>query len=105
MIILLARPALAGLGVMALWNGIVTDICGFASVTYLQALGLFVLGQLLSAGFILLLGGVHVLLFHHRDWHGRWHRMTDQQRREFILRRQKQFGFHHFRPTGEDDTQ
>ena len=52
-LVLIAVPVLAGLGIMALWNGIVTTICGFSAITFLQGVGLFLLGQLLSCGFII----------------------------------------------------
>lgn len=48
-----AIPGAASAIVMLLWNSIVTATCGFAAIGFSQAAGLFVLGQLLSAGFIL----------------------------------------------------
>lgn len=99
-------PALAGLGIMALWNGIITSICGFAAISFWQGVGLFILGQLLSGGFLIMLfvlmGGIHSISHNHGDWHNHWHGMTDEQRREFILRRREHFGFRK-RSQKEDD--
>ena len=99
MLILLAGvPALAALGIEALWNGIVVPVCGFSVIGFGEGLGLFFLGQLLSGGFLfalfLLFGGLHSIVHHRHDWHNRWHNMTDEQRREFILRRRELFGSH-----------
>ena len=43
LLVLIAVAALAGLGIMALWNDIVTTICGFQAITFLQGIGLFFL--------------------------------------------------------------
>ena len=103
---LLAIPALAGLGIMALWNGIVTTICGFSAITFFQGVGLFLLGQLLSCGFIIPLffgfGSLHALRHNHGDWHDHWHKMSDEERREFIQRRREMFGFRNRPGNGED---
>ncbi|MBJ2187304.1 MAG: hypothetical protein JFR41_01540 [Muribaculaceae bacterium] len=86
-----AIPGAASAIVMLLWNSIVTATCGFAAIGFWQAAGLFVLGQLLSAGFILgffLLGaGIHAVIHHdaHR-LHSHWHRMSDEQRKQFFNR-------------------
>jgi len=82
---------MAGLAVMALWNSIIVAACGFAAITFIQAVGLFIFGQILSGGVILGLfmlgGGIHAITHHHgkfRRMHAHWHNMTDEQRREFI---------------------
>lgn len=101
LIILLAIPALAGLGIMALWNGIVTTICGFAAITFYQAVGLFLLGQLLGSGFIIAMffvfGSLHAIFHNREHWHDHWHNMSDEERLAFIKRRREGFGFrnHH----------
>lgn len=105
-IVLLAIPALAGLGTMALWNGIVTTICGFAAITFFQGVGLFLLGQLLSSGFIIALlfgfGGLHAIGHHRGNLNDHWHKMSDEERREFIKRRREMFGFRNRHGNGED---
>lgn len=100
-------PALAGLAVTALWNGIVTGVCGFGAICFWQGVGLFVLGQILTGGFVLALflaGAVVHAVGHHRgDWHSHWHSMTDSERREFIERRRREhFGFSN-KPRAEED--
>ena len=90
---------MAGLAVMALWNSIIVAACGFAAITFIQAVGLFIFGQILSGGVILGLfmlgGGIHAITHHHGRLHemsSHWHYMTDEQRREFIERRRAHFG-------------
>ena len=102
-------PALAGVAVTALWNGIVTGVCGFASITFLQGAGLFLLGQILTGGILLALflvaGGLHAIRHHHGDWNSHWHNMTDEQRLDFIRRRREHFGFHNRQKNQQDATE
>ena len=97
LIALMAVPALAGLGIMALWNGFIPTICGFATITYCQAVALFLLGQLLSGGFILALffgfWSLHAVMHPRGDLRTHWRNMSDEDRRAFILRRREYFGF------------
>ncbi|MDE5788683.1 MAG: hypothetical protein K2H79_09140 [Bacteroidaceae bacterium] len=98
LVVLGVVPAVAGWGITALWNGILSAACGFAAIGFWQGVGLFLLGQLLSGGFLLglfLIGGCIRAIGHPRaDWRGHWHNMTDEQRREFIERRHREhFGF------------
>ena len=106
LLVLLAVPVLAGLGIMALWNGIVTTICGFKAITFLQGAGLFFLGQLLSSVFIiplfLGLGSLHALRHKSGDWRDHWHKMSDEERREFIQRRREMFGCRNRPGNGEE---
>ena len=106
LLVLVAVPVLAGLGIMALWNGIVTTICGFSAITFLQGVGLFFLGQLLSGGFIILLflgvGSLHAICHNHGEWRDHWHKMSDEERREFIQRRREMFGFRNRPGNGEE---
>ena len=106
LLVLIAIPALAGLGIMALWNGVVTTICGFTSITFFQSVGLFLLGQLLSSGFIIPLflgfGCLHAIRHNRGDWHDHWHKMSDEERREFIQRRREMFGFRNRPVNGEE---
>ena len=97
LIVMIIVPALASLAIMALWNGVIAAVCGFGAITYWQSLGMFVLGQLLSGGFVLLLfmlfGSLHAIVHRgHGDWHRHWHNMSDDDRREFIRRRSELFG-------------
>ena len=106
LLVMIAVAALAGLGIMALWNGIVTTICGFQAITFLQGVGLFFLGQLLSSGFIIPLflgfGSLHAIRHHRGDWRDHWHKMSDEERREFIQRRREMFGFRNRPGNGEE---
>lgn len=87
-------PAVASALLMWLWNGVLPDLLGVASIGFWQAVKLFFLCQLLFGGFglgLLLLGGLmHVFSpGHHRAVHEKWTNMTDEQRREFIMARRK----------------
>lgn len=109
LLFLVVFPSLAGVVVMELWNNLIPTICGFATITFLQSVGLFFLGQLLTGGFLVmifvLMGCLHKLTHHHGEWHDHWHKMTDEERREFILKRREHFGVHN-RPQKEcDDTE
>ena len=108
LIVLLAIPAIAGIGIMALWNSIVTAACGFTAITFCQAVGLFLLGQLLGSGFVIPLflgfGSLHALRHHSGDWRDHWHKMSEEERREFIQRRREMFGFRNRPGNGEDAT-
>ena len=92
-------PALAGWLIMLLWNGIVPGLCGAHEVDYIESIGLFFLGQLLSGGFVIgifMIGGILHHFGHHRHTiHGHWHTMTPEQQREFIERRRAWFGHMH----------
>ncbi|MBD5195789.1 MAG: hypothetical protein HDS87_08775 [Bacteroidales bacterium] len=105
-LVLISVPVLAGLGIMALWKGIVTTICGFSAITLLQGIGLFLLGQLLSCGIIIPLflgfGSLHAVRHHRGDWRDHWHKMSNEERREFIQRRREMFGFRNRPGNGEE---
>jgi len=60
-----------GSAVMLLWNSLFPAIFGVTTITFWQAIGLFVLSKILFGGF----GGRHGHhRFHHRGhaWDGRW---------------------------------
>lgn len=91
-------PALAGAAIMLLWNALLPSIFGVMAINFLQGVGLFVLGQLLSCGFgfglifLAMMSHGHSGSKRHRMWHDHWHKMTDEQRREFFNRRMSMFG-------------
>lgn len=99
-------PLLAGWVTTLLWNSILTAACGFAEIGLWQGVGIFILGQILSVGFVIgsffVFGSLHRITSHHGGEIGRhWHNMTEEERREFIERRAK-FGFHHHhQPSGD----
>lgn len=110
LLFLIVFPSLAGAAVMALWNSLVPAICGFATITFLQGVGLFFLGQFLTGGFLLALfiigGGIHAIGHKHGEWNNHWHNMTDEQRSEFINRRRREhFGFRNRQNRNGDDAE
>lgn len=106
-LLIVVVPLVAGWATMSLWNCILTSVCGFASIGLWQGVGLFVLGQILSGGFILgcflVMGALHHAVGHRRrgDLGSHWHNMTDEERRAFIERRGR-FGFRHNHSGNED---
>ena len=94
LIFLVAIPALAALAITVLWNAILVNSCGFAAIGFWQGAGLFLLGQILTGGFvfgIFLVGGsLHRIVHHEGGRHSNWHGMTMEQRREFIERRRRE---------------
>lgn len=84
--------------VMLLWNFLIPSIFGLTTISFWQALGLFVLARILFGGFKPGRG---------RMWghggenpiHKKWRNMTPEQRKEFVNKRRK-FGFGH--PFGRD---
>lgn len=101
-----AIPLLAGVATTALWNNILTSACGFAAIGVWQGVGMFILGQILSGGFVLgcffAFGSIHHIAGHPgRGLKRHWHDMTEEQRREFIEQRAR-FGFHHHNRKADD---
>lgn len=88
--------AVSGL-IMCVWNMLMPQLFGLGAIGFWQSAALFLLCQLLSGGFVLglllLVGGIHVIVFHRNHAaHERWKKMTDEQRREVFLRRMERFG-------------
>ncbi len=75
-----AGIAVAGLVVMALWNWLVPVLFGLKQISFLQALGLLVLGRLLF-------GSLRCRPSLHDRWHRhmdeRWKEMTPEEREKF----------------------
>ena len=81
--------------VMLLWNCLMPEIFGLVSISFLQALGLLVLGRILFGRF----GSGHKILggmMHGR--HGKnlirekWMKLSPEQKQEFIKKRMEHFG-------------
>lgn len=102
----IAIPLIAGLAITALWNNILTTACGFSVISLWQGAGLFILGQILSGGFVLgcflVAASIHRIMGHHGGGlKHHWNNMTEEEQREFIEKRAK-FGFHHHHRKAED---
>ncbi|MFD2554836.1 hypothetical protein [Sphingobacterium tabacisoli] len=102
---LLAIACIAGLSgiIMVLWNLLIPDIFGLTTLTFWQALGLFVLVRLLFGRF----GGGRGKGFNpmkNGPMSEKWARMTAEQRKEFICKRRK-FGFGSFEKDRFDTVQ
>ncbi|MDE6323261.1 MAG: hypothetical protein K2L85_03970 [Paramuribaculum sp.] len=103
-------PSLSGVAIEYLWNSILVTACGFAAIGFWQGVGLFLLGQIMSGGFVialLLIGGsLHKIFHHDGDWHSHWHGMTKDQKREFIERRRREhLGLRNHKTSGTDATE
>lgn len=93
--------ALLGLVIMLLWNFVMPAIFGLASISYLQALALFVIARILFGR----LGFSRHGMFHHgasNPIHQKWMKMSPEERKEFINKRRK-FGFGHSHPFSSGD--
>ncbi|MDE6122811.1 MAG: hypothetical protein K2F76_06175, partial [Duncaniella dubosii] len=66
-------PAFAGAAIMLLWNALLPSIFGVMAINFLQGVGLFVLGQLLSCGFGF--GLIFLAMMSHRHYGSKRHRM------------------------------
>ncbi len=67
-----------GFVVMGLWNWLMPPLFGLKTITYWQALGLFILAKILFGGFRGARGG------YRRDrMRERWERMTPEERERF----------------------
>ena len=83
---------------MLLWNALLPDIFGIASINFWQACGLLALARILFGG----VTGMMRHLYHEHSGHShphglireQWKNMTPEQRKKFIDRR-KHFGFQH----------
>jgi hypothetical protein len=99
-ILTVAAATALGFAVMLLWNWLLPDLCGFATIGFWQALGLFALCKLLIGGLGFHGHGHH---FHKkreekmnrfREMHDKWQTMSPEDRRNFIKHRKAFFGAH-----------
>ena len=76
---------------MLLWNALLPEILGVASINFLQALGILALTRILFGG--ISPGAMkHMHKRHHSHVREKWMNMSPEQRLKFINRR-RQFGF------------
>ena len=80
MIIVIAGSCVLGFLLMHLWNWLMPGIFGLKTITFVQALGLFVLSKIL-------LGGIHRHSGGRRGWkrhmNERWSHMSHEDRERF----------------------
>lgn len=87
---------------MFLWNALIPDIFGAAAINFWQALGLLVFARILFSGMDVakhLGAGMHRP---HNPLHERWHKMTREEREEFV--KSRRFGHHPFERDFRDDS-
>jgi hypothetical protein len=73
-----------GFVTMSLWNALVPAIFGLKAITFLQALGLLVLGKILFGGFHRHgCGGPGWKRGWRGQWEERWAKMTPEEREKF----------------------
>lgn len=87
LIVLGGTAFIVGMGfvLMYLWNWLMPAIFGLKTITFIQALGLFLLSKILF-GFGGKGGGWKDRRHKHRDWarfRTKWESMTEQERQEF----------------------
>ena len=87
--------------VMLLWNWMIPAIFGLTTISFWQALGLFILARIFFGSFgFFEKARMHGLLHHDAEGnpiHKKWMRMSAEERKEFIEKRRK-FGFGHPHP-------
>ena len=99
--VMMGLAAVAGFSAitMLLWNWLMPDIFGLATIGFWQALGLLALARILFGGF----GHRGMMGMHENNpIHDKWRKMTDEQRREFINRRREYMHKGHFFGGGFD---
>lgn len=89
-LIVLGVVALLALAVYGLWNSVLTDVLGVKTVTYWQALGIFVLAKILF-GFPKR-GGPFGSPWRHRMMMKRWESLTPEQREQMRQEMRQRFG-------------
>ena len=69
-----------GFVVMYLWNAILPDVLGVKTITFWQAMGIFVLAKILFGGFK---GGHHKKQEWRRKMHDKWEQMSPEERQQW----------------------
>ncbi len=89
---MLAIVALAAWAVYGLWNGVLTEVLGVKTVTYWQALGIFVLAKILFVGFPGGRGRAFGPPGRHRMTEEHWDSLTPEQREQMREEMRRRFG-------------
>ncbi|MDR1808837.1 MAG: hypothetical protein LBR34_00325 [Prevotella sp.] len=90
----LAAAAVFGAVVMWLWNALVPEIFGLASINFWQALALLILCRLLFGSFGRKGWGMGMKR-HHHPFREKWLSMTPEERKEFVKNHRFKHHFGH----------
>ena len=88
----LGMVALFALAVYGLWNGVLTEVVSAKTITYWQALGIFVLARILFGGFPGWRGGPFGPPWRSRRMMERWQSLTPEQREKMREEMRRRFG-------------
>lgn len=92
-VVVAAVLALAAWAVQSLWNGVLAEVVGgVKTITYWQALGLFVLAKILFGGFPGKRGGRCGPKWKHRMMKEHWQSLTAEQREQMREQMRRRFG-------------
>ena len=89
-VIAVVAAAVVGLVVMSLWNWLVPALFGRPTISFAEAIGLFILAKLLFGGFR---GGVGPGHYWRRRMHERWEQMSPEERERFRAGMQRCCGY------------
>ena len=98
-VMVVVAVAVVGWVVMTLWNWLVPALFGRPTITFAEAVGLFILAKLLFGGFRGGPGG-----YWRRRMHERWEQMTPEERERFREGMRQRCGYAG-RSTAGDDKQ
>lgn len=99
-VIAIAASTVVGFVLMFLWNTIIPEVLGFKTITFWQALGLFILTRLLFGGHFGAFRRRHDL---RHELHNRWMKMSPEERQAFFEK--GRFHFPSFRERGTEGEQ
>ena len=91
-LIILGVVTVLTFAVYELWNGVLTDVLGVKTVTYWQALGMFILARILFGGFPGRRGGSFGPPWRRRMMMERWQSLTSEQRDKMREEMRERFG-------------
>ncbi len=69
--------------IVYLWNEVLVEVTGFKTITFWQAIGLFVLCRILFGSFRFGSRGSHRWQKSRRVWKSKWMDMSEEERAEF----------------------
>ena len=89
-VIAVVAAVVVGFVVMSLWNWLVPALFGRPTISFAEAIGLFILAKLLFGGFR---GGVGPGHYWRRRMHERWEQMSPEERERFRAGMRKCCGY------------